>query len=235
MRKEVRQALNNDNVPVEVTSTDGKIRREMVITAPNLQTMEVVIIGTSPYVQCKFSEKARQQMHEQQEAGSTAKKGRKRAPKDFKAQYEEAIHKFPGGGCGIPATAFRCAMVSACRLVGFEMTRAKLAIKVEADDWEEDGTPLVKITNGEPAYFECPVRLASGVMDLRARPKWTPGWQAKVRIEFDADIFTATDCMNLLMRAGRQVGVGEGRQDSKKSCGMGWGFFRPATKEDHIA
>ena len=54
---------------------------------------------------------------------------------------------------------------------------------------------------------------------------WREGWEAVVRIKYDADMFTLTDVANLLMRAGAQVGIGEGRPDSRKSCGIGWGIF----------
>jgi len=54
---------------------------------------------------------------------------------------------------------------------------------------------------------------------------WREGWEAVVHITFDADMLTATDVANLLSRAGMQVGIGEGRPDSKSSCGMGWGTF----------
>jgi len=50
-------------------------------------------------------------------------------------------------------------------------------------------------------------------------------WSAKVKIRWDADQFTNDDIFNLLYRVGMQVGVGEGRPDSKKSTGMGWGLF----------
>jgi hypothetical protein len=50
-------------------------------------------------------------------------------------------------------------------------------------------------------------------------------WQAKVRVRFDADLFTPADVANLMLRAGLQVGIGEGRADSPNSCGMGWGHF----------
>ena len=112
------------------------------------------------------------------------------------------------------------------------MTRAKLSIFCEADGHDaDDGTPLVKITKGKPRYHESLVRNASGVCDIRPRPMWAPGWQAKVRIRFDADQFEVDDMANLLMRAGQQVGIGEGRPDSKKSCGMGWGLFEVCGKE----
>ena len=99
-------------------------------------------------------------------------------------------------------------------------------IFIEADGFDKDDqTPLVKITKGSPVYCEHYVRNETGVVDLRARPMWREGWEAIVRIRFDADQFTAEDIANLLSRTGLQVGIGEGRPDSKKSCGMGWGLF----------
>ena len=50
-------------------------------------------------------------------------------------------------------------------------------------------------------------------------------WKAKIRIRYDADQFNVADISNLLARVGTQVGIGEGRPDSKNSCGMGWGTF----------
>ena len=72
------------------------------------------------------------------------------------------------------------------------------------------------------------VRNESGVCDLRPRPMWRKGWEAVVRVRFDGDQFTLIDVANLLLRAGMQVGIGEGRPDSRNSCGMGWGLFRLA-------
>ena len=200
--------------------------REVTISAPNFQIAEFKIVGAAPLVGNKFSARARAEMRAKMEAGSTAKKGAKRKPKDFERGYEEAIHKDKKGWAGVPAPAFRNAMISACRIVGFQMTRAKLAIFIVADGIDcEDGTPLVKITKGKPHYAEHFVRNESGVCDLRPRPMWDIGWEATLRVEFDADQFTLDDISNLLSRAGVQVGIGAGRPDSSKSNGMGWGLF----------
>ena len=51
-----------------------------------------------------------------------------------------------------------------------------------------------------------------------------------MRIRFDADMFSAADVANLMNRVGAQVGIGEGRPDSKNSAGMGWGLFSIETK-----
>lgn len=195
------------------------------IKAPNFQLAEFVIRGTAPYVQNKFSAKARQEMRDKQLAGSRAKKGTAREGKDFEAAYKGAMHCIAEGVYGIPAPAFRNAMISACRIVGFKMTLAKLSVFCLADGFDsDDGTPLVRITEGEPHYTELAVRNASGVADLRPRPMWNE-WAAKVRIRYDGDQFTSADVHNLLARAGMQVGVGEGRPDSKNTAGMGWGTF----------
>ena len=87
------------------------------------------------------------------------------------------------------------------------------------------GRALSQIGRLLKTTFNAAVRLESGVMDIRARPMWNPGWTATVRIRFDADILSLKDVYNLLYRAGLQVGILEGRPDSSKSVGQGWGTF----------
>jgi hypothetical protein len=70
-------------------------------------------------------------------------------------------------------------------------------------------------------------RNATGVVDVRARPMWRR-WQLNVRIKYDSDQFTASDVVNLVARAGQQVGIGEGRPFSKSSNGIGFGTFEVA-------
>jgi len=208
------------------TTKKASSKTELTIAPPNFQVAEFRIRGTSAYVQNAFSAKAADAMKAAQKAGQAGKKGKSKEPKDFKALYEGATHKDKAGWCGIPATAFRNAMISACRMVGYAMTRGKLSVFVLADGTDpNDATPLVKITKGKPVYFESHVRLASGVCDIRPRPRWNAGWEAKVRVRFDADQFTLQDVGNLIVRAGIQVGIGEGRPDSKNSNGMDWGTF----------
>lgn len=200
--------------------------RTVTIAAPRMESSVLTIIGTAPLVINAFSAKAREEMRLKQEQGSAGKKGKKREPKDFQEKYEAAKHISREGWCGIPAAAFRSGMISACRLVGFKMTFAKLTVFIEADGFDlVDGTPLVRITKGEPKYVEHAVRNESGVADIRPRPMWAEGWEADVRVRWDADQFSVTDVLNLLMRVGLQVGIGEGRPDSKNSAGMGWGLF----------
>lgn len=197
---------------------------KVTIDPPKFETIEVSIRGVSPYVQNKFSRKARQQMMDKQRLGDQAKKSRKREAKDFEQTYKDAMHISRDGWSGIPAPSFRNALISACRIVGFKMTLAKLSVFIEADGFDaDDGSPLVKI-HGKPRVHEAFVRNETGVADVRWRPMWEQ-WGAKVRIRYDSNQFSASDVVNLLHRAGMQVGIGEGRPDSKNSAGMGWGMF----------
>jgi hypothetical protein len=203
-------------------------KTNITISPPNFKVMEFNITGTAPFVQHKFSSRIQEEIEGIQREGSTAKSKKKREPKDFEKLYEEAMHKFPDGSHGIPAGSFRNAMVDVCRAANFVMTKAKQTIFIVADGYSEEGTPLVKFTKGKPKMLKNVVRLANGSMDIRSRPMWDPGWKMKVRVRFDADIFTMQDVANLMERAGLQVGVGEGRPFSKNSCGQGWGTFTTA-------
>lgn len=196
----------------------------ILISEPRLTTITFNIVGTSPYMQAKFSEKAKQKMMATQQAGSQSRGKKVREARDFDADYEASTHFSTDGWAGIPAGAFRTAMIDACRLVGFKMTLAKLSVFVEPDGFDNgDGTPLVKI-EGSREKNVAAVRNQSGVCDLRARPMWRD-WAVALRVKFDEDQFSLTDVTNLLHRVGQQVGIGEGRPNSRDSTGIGFGTF----------
>jgi hypothetical protein len=228
--KSAKEHLGSNDDKSDVAVAD---RMGVTITAPNFKTVEITIRGTAPYVQLAFGKKAREMMRAKQAEGSTAAKGKKREAKDFDANFKEAQHRATAGWCGIPASALRNALVDSCVVVGYHKTKAKKAIFVEADGFDAvEGTPLIrlyapgkgKLVDAKPKHVEHTVRNATGVADIRVRAMFEE-WQAKVRVRFDADMFTPADIANLMMRAGMQVGIGEGRADSPNSCGMGWGHF----------
>lgn len=198
---------------------------KLVITAPKFETASFTIAGQAPYMQARFSAKAQQAMMARMAEGPTAKKGKQRTARDFDADFKGAMHISTEGWVGIPASAFRNAMIDACRMVGFKMTNAKMSVFVEQDGFDKvDGAPLVKLVAGEAERVDMATRNATGVIDIRVRPMWRK-WGAVVRVRYDADQFTKTDVANLLMRAGQQIGIGEGRPFSRDSAGMGFGLF----------
>jgi len=199
--------------------------KSVAISAPKFGRAEFEIIGDEVLVIHRFSAKTKAQMKLKMEQGKSAGSRKNREAKDTDQTYQEARYVSKDGWDGFHAGALRNAMISACRLVGFKMTLAKLSIFVEADghDAEEPQIPLVKII-GKPTKQEDMARVETGQPYVTVRAAYH-GWKAKVRIRWDTDQFTLEDISNLLARVGMQVGLGEGRPDSKNSCGMGWGLF----------
>jgi len=197
-----------------------------VINAANIVRTTLKIKGTAPLVQNKFSHKARQKMMADMATPKSAKKAKtERPPRDYNDDFMQARHLSVEGWDGIACPAFRAAMIDACRTVGLVMTKAKMSVFVIPDGFDKaDGTPLVRILAEQPERAESLVRNDNGSADIRIRPMWRE-WGANVTLEFDADMITPDSVVNLLDRAGRQVGVGEGRPFSKNSVGQGWGTF----------
>lgn len=197
--------------------------KSITIPAPNFQVISFEIQGTAPLMQCRFPEKAKLSMMAKMASSTKAKRTTKEA-RDFDRDFEQAKHVSVDGWYGIPAAAFRSAAIRACKIVGFNMTDAKMSVFVEADGYGVDGTPLVKMIAGEPERSEMMVRIQQ-TTDVRIRPLWKE-WGAILVVRFDADQFKVDDVLNLFWRAGIQVGVGEGRPFSKSSDGMGFGTFK---------
>ena len=197
------------------------------ITPPNFQSITLKAVGISPLMMHKFSTKMKKQMEEKQTAKDATKK--KREPKDYKAEYNAARYVSTKGWDGVPAAMFRHAMIAACRTIsGLPMTQAKGAFFVKPEGYEkEDNLALIKI-NGKPVHDTRPVRLESGVADMRNRPRYDDWW-CNVTIEFDADRLSANDVANLFARAGLQVGIGELRPMGKKAFGGDYGMWTVET------
>jgi hypothetical protein len=198
-----------------------------VIAPANIVRTTLKITGTAPFVQNKFSKKQRDKMMADMATPKAEKKGKAaRPPRDYDLDFTQAQHRAVAGWNGIPCPAIRAAMIDACRTVNMVMTRAKMSVFVIPDGFDaEDGTPLVRLASPRPPErTESLVRNDNGGADIRIRPMWRE-WSADVTLEFDADMITMESVANLLDRAGRQVGIGEGRPFSKNSVGQGWGTF----------
>lgn len=212
----------------KVETAPAKIERlpSAGITAPKFVVLTIPVVGMagSPLVVHAFSAKSRLQMREAQELGSVGRKRRPKDPKNFDEMYAQAQHISRDGWQGVACASFRGAMIAACRLVGFKMTIGKQALFVEADGVDaSDGMPLVRI-HGEPEPFEAVVRNQTGVTDIRMRPRWD-AWSADLRVRYDREQMSDEDIINLVIRAGAQCGICEGRPTSPNSFGQGWGLF----------
>lgn len=206
---------------------DAAQEETVIITPPNILEAPFTLIGTAPLVLNHFGKRKQGEVLKTMTDPDRAKSKKARKPKDLEADFKDACYVAEDGGWyGLNAAAVRNACISACRVAGFQMTKAKLSVFVIHEGLDKDhGTPLLRIHGPEPKMFIANVRNESGVIDIRARPMW-PQWELRPTIKFDADQFKLVDIANLLHRAGVQVGLGEGRHDSRKSGGIGFGTFQ---------
>lgn len=199
--------------------------KTVTIKPPNFGRAEFTLTGLAPLVIHRFSAKTKNEMKMKMETGKAASSKKNREAKATDDLFEESRYISRDGWDGVHAGAFRNALISACRLVGFKMTLAKMSIFIEADGWDaqEPQIPLVRI-HGKPIKQEDMARVQTGQPYVTVRAAYHD-WTCKLRVRWDADQFTIDDVANLLSRVGMQVGIGEGRPDSKNSAGMGWGLF----------
>lgn len=200
-------------------------KQSVVISPPKFKTAIFTIVGTAPLVIHRFSAKTKEQMKQKMETGKSASSKKNREAKSTDDLYNEAKYVSTDGWEGMHAAAIRNAMISACRLVGFKMTLAKMSVFVEADGWDalEPQIPLVRIY-GKSIKQEDMARVETGQPYVTVRAAYHK-WEAKIKIKWDEDQFSLNDVSNLLSRVGVQIGLCEGRPDSKNSAGMGWGLF----------
>lgn len=182
--------------------------------------VEIRIVGLTPIIPGKWSEKAKMMMpgHPAAEALGRTKKG-VRKPEE---EAESRVYRLPDGRPGVPATAYKAAMVSACRFFARPtMTEAKLLFFVEGTGPNQ----LVPLEHEEPPILrEDTTRNATGVADLRYRYAFYP-WAATLRIRYTPSSISASSVAALLDAAGR-VGVGEWRPGSPKSATGTYGTWR---------
>lgn len=190
-----------------------KTTKEETIEIPRIEIgyLEILLIGDSPLIMHKWSEKAKKEMLDKQM--KVAKKGRE--AKDPQKDYEDSIYYLPESNgtprYGFPSVAFKNAAVSACRFTeGTKMTVARGAFHVEGE--------FVEITNSSPVMREDMVKIGMGVADIRYRAEFS-GWQAKVRVSYNKHALSREQIVNLFNLAGFGVGCGEWRPERDGSFG----------------
>lgn len=178
-----------------------------------IETIEIPIIGDSPLIVHKFSEKAKKQMLDKQMKKASAGKEAKDPWRDFvESMYwldgmpdkptEDDVTK---GRFGFPAVGFKAAAVTACTSIGsITKVAARQAFHVEGEFIEIKGQP--------PSMREDIARVGMGTADLRYRGEFNP-WGATLTVKYNANLMSAEQVVNLFETAGFAVGVGEWRPE----------------------
>lgn len=184
-------------------------KKEETIEIPRIEIgyLEILLIGDSPLIMHRWSEKAKKEILDKQM--KVAKKGKE--AKSPERDFQDSIYHHPDGGYGFPSVAFKNAAVSACRFTdGTKMTVARGAFHVEGE--------FVKIEGAEPEPREDMVRIGMGTADIRYRAEFK-NWKAKVRLAYNKHALSSAQIVNLFNLAGFGVGVGEWRPEKDGQFG----------------
>jgi hypothetical protein len=177
------------------------------------ETLEVPIIGTSPLIVHRFSEKAKRQMLDNMQGRKSPKE-----PKNPEAEYEAAFYRFKDGGSGFPVIGFKAATIGACRFYGKNITMTALKQYVFLrGEVGVDGQQLARI-EGEPKMREDVVTVGRGGSDLRYRPEFTE-WSTVLTVVYVTSSLTRTSVLSLIDAGGMGVGVGEWRPERNGDFG----------------
>lgn len=183
--------------------------------------MEIPIIGLTPVIPHRWSEKARRMMPGHPD-GDTVKKAK--GKHDPKAEAEGCLY-YLGKKLALPATAFKAATVGACRFFeNLTLVEAKQLIFVEGTGPEQ----LIEIKGTKELREDMP-RNANGNADLRYR-YYIHGWSAVLRVRFTPARITRESVIALLDGGGRG-GVGDWRPSAPKSLTGTYGTYRVDTKK----
>lgn len=199
----------------------------------NLRQLSVTVVGISPLITHPFPEKAKKQMRDKQ-SGEAKDKRSKRNPQ---AEYLASMYVISGKAgaanakYGVPARAFKQAIVSACRYAdGVNMTFARGALFVMADADE-----LIELKYKKVRMREDVVRL-QGIgkpADLRYRAEWSD-WQCRIRIRYNASVVTRNQLVHLLSLAGFHSGLLEMRPERGGDFGM-WKVSEKDIRDELVA
>jgi len=192
-------------------------KQSAVITLTELaiQHASITLVGDSPLICHRWSEKAKREMLDKQMKSARQIKAAKDPEADFWAslyiledhpQHDVAKMRF-----GFPAVAFKNAAVDACsHIAGVTKVEARGAFHVVGEYVTIKGTPTPR---------EDMVRVGMGTADIRFRGEFR-SWSAVLDFRFNSAVLSAEQVVNLFNTAGFAIGVGEWRPQKDGSMGM---------------
>lgn len=184
---------------------------QIVIARHERRVIRVPIVGRTPYIPNKWSEKSLRMMREAQSGQGRVKKARE-AKRPEEDAFQATYWIVPNEIAGAPAVSFKAALIGAVRAFeGITMVAAKTMFHVYGEGPEQ----LVRLLDAEWQMREDTPRNATGVADLRYRNQIWP-WRADVEIEFPPGRISAESVLALMDEAGRG-GIGDWRPSAPKS------------------
>lgn len=148
----------------------------LLISLPKLdiRTFKVKIIGDSPLICHRWSDKQKKMMLDKQMGKASAGKEVKSPENDF----HSSLYPLGNGKYGFPSVAFKSAAVDACTSLGKSVTKVAVrqAFHIQGELVEIKGTPTPR---------EDMVRVGMGTADIRYRAEFKD-WSCELTIRHNA-------------------------------------------------
>jgi hypothetical protein len=203
--------------------------KQHVIELPKLtiERAKITLIGDSPLISHRWSEKARAQMLGKQMKTAKGAKEAKDPWQDYVGSMywlspipdDPSPDDIAEAKFGFPVIAFKAAAVDACSHVdGVTKVEARGAFHIDGEMAEIDGHPNMR---------EDMVRVGMGTADIRYRGEFKE-WRTTLTIRYNKNVLSLDQITNLFNTAGFAIGVGEWRPQRDGSYGM----YHVATAEE---
>jgi hypothetical protein len=182
------------------------------------ERLRVPIVGTSPLIVHRWSEKAKRELLESQQSKKKVKE-----PRDPEAEYQASLYRMAlkdgGEGFGFPSLAFKSAVVEVFRFFDKSVTKVLLMQSVFCHGilTKADPAPLVPIV-GEPVMREDIVRIGQSGTQNRFRGEFTE-WSAVLDLTYVTAALDRDSMLSFIEAAGMFVGVGEWRPERSGESG----------------
>lgn len=198
----------------------------VMIPAINIQFASITVIGDSPLIVHKWSEKAKKEILDKQMKKAKTKGHDAKDPvRDFidslywlegkpedktEEGFVEAIKN--GARFGFPSVAFKASAVSAGYRSGVTKDKVSMnaAFHIDGDFVEIKGTPNMR---------EDMVRIPMSGADVRYRGEFKE-WSATFQVKYNASAISLEQLVNLFNLGGFACGLGEWRPEKGGQYGM---------------
>ena len=196
----------------------AEAKKAIILQPITIDTVSLRIVGTSPIVQHKWSEKAKKMLRDKH-AGVKTKTRDKRDPK---AEFEACLYVGQETNqFGVPCNALKnCIINAAHKDIGVEKTLIRKSVFIGAQDIDKDEKVDMVLfdTADKPEMREDIVRVGTGTADLRYRPEFKK-WSILFNVQMNTDAIQLDTFVNLVNLAGFGVGLHEMRPQKSGDYG----------------
>jgi hypothetical protein len=187
----------------ETKEIKAKQEKEVTINPLQIANMTARIVGITPYLSNKMSEKDKMSMLDKQ-MGKGSEKNKIRDPKQ---EVENKIHKLSNGDVGIPIVAIKKAMVESAPLLEMEKKLVRGGLFILPTDGNLVPLKYKKMVVNEAITRDSGI---SRTPRTTFRPEFRD-WSCEFTIKYNAKQVTPDQILNLLKVAGFHIGLGSWR------------------------